>query len=265
MNLRNGADYPLRQFFRWRRGIVRWKNEPKEALFADLPAHERQLAEQTAQNLREMYHLDAFYHHSRARIYRENLYYLALLETALRKAELCLGEQITCADVGASDWFYVPALAALLRWYGAPQGRKVTLAGYERDAFRVYADFHSRYDHALAYLTGLEGVSYFPCAFEPHSSQYDLIFLLFPFVFMEDHLRWGLPKSTFQPSSLLAAVWESLKGGGALIIANQGLAEHEEQKRLLNEAAIPIKAAFCFTSPLYRYPLDRYVLVAVHP
>lgn len=263
MNLRNGADYPLRQFFRWRRGGVHWKNEPKDALFADLPLPDRQVAEQIAQTLRETYHLDDFYHHSRLRIYRENLYYLALLQTALDKAQVCPAEQILSADVGPSDWFYAPALYALLRWYKAPQGRKVTLHGYERDAFRVYADFHSRYDHALAYISGLDGVSYFPQAFAPHPNLYDLIFLLFPFVFLEDHLRWGLPKRTFQPAALLAATWESLKVGGSLVIANQGLAEHEEQACLLRAAAIPIQTAFRFTSPLYRYSLDRYVLVAV--
>jgi hypothetical protein len=265
LNLRNGADYPLRQFFRWRRGDVHWKNEPKDDLFADLPAAERQLAEQMALNLCQTYHLDPFYHHSRARIYRENIYYLALLQEALRRAEVRLGDAITCADVGPSDWFYVQALSALLRWYDSAQGRKVTLLGFERDAFRVYADFHSRYDHALTYLKGLEGVTYIPKAFEAQPHRYDLIFLLFPFVFLADHLRWGLPKRLFQPHALLTAVWESLKTNGGLVIANQGLDEHEEQQRLLNEAAIPIRAAFRFDSPLYHYAMDRYVLVAIHP
>lgn len=265
MNLRNGADYPLRQFFCWRKGEVRWRNEPKEALFADLPIPERQIAEQAAQALRDTYHLDAFYHHSRARIYRANLYYLALLETALRKARLHLGETITCADVGPSDWFYVPALYAFLRWYEAPQGRKVILHGYERDAFRVYADFHSRYDHALSYLKGLEGATYFPQAFEAQPQQFDLILMLFPFVFLEDHLRWGLPKNTFQPAALLCAAWESLKPRGSLVIANQGFAEHKEQERLLGGAAIPIRTTFRFDTPLFRYSIDRYVLVALHP
>ncbi|PWH20239.1 MAG: hypothetical protein DDG59_00840 [Anaerolineae bacterium] len=265
LNLRNGADYPLRQFFRWRRGDVRWKDEPKESLFADLPAAERFSAEQLAQHLRQTYHLDHWYHHSRARIYRESLYYLALLEQAFQKADLHLAATVTCADVGPSDWFYVQALYALLRWYEAPQGRKVTLHGYERDAFRVYADFYSRYDHALAYLKGLEGVSYIPRAFEAQPRRYDLILMLFPFVFLEDHLLWGLPKRLFQPAALLAAVWESLKAGGGLVIANQGLAEHQAQQRLLTEASIPIRAAFRFDSPLFRYSLERYVLVAIHP
>lgn len=265
INLRNGADYPLRQFFRWRRGIIDWKNEPKETLFADLPPSERHIAEQIAQTLREKYHLEDFYQHSRARIYRENLYYLSLLETALQRAAFHLGEQVTCADVGPSDWFYVPALSALLRWYEAPQGRKISLYGYERDAFRVYADFHSRYDHAMSYIKDLEGVTYLPQAFERQAQQFDLILMLFPFVFLDDHLRWGLPKSTFQPAALLAAVWDSLKPAGGLVIANQGLAEHKAQRRLLDEAAIPIQAAFRFDSPLFRYSLERYVLVAIHP
>ncbi|MCX8061389.1 MAG: hypothetical protein N3D16_02275 [Anaerolineales bacterium] len=265
MSLRNGADYPLRQFFRWQRGEVRWKNEPKELLFADLPQPDRQTAELIAQTLREQYHLEAFYNHSRARIYRENLYYLALLETALREGGLQLGEEIFCADVGPSDWFYLPALYALLRWYHSPHGRKVILHGFERDAFRIYADFHSRYDHALSYLKGLEGVSYFPQAFQARPQQYDLILMLFPFVFLEDHLRWGLPKRDFQPIALLAAVWESLKPSGGLVIANQGIAEHEEQQRLLQKADIPFHSAFHFDSPLFRYSFDRYVLVALHP
>ncbi len=265
MNVRNGADYPLRQFFRWRRGNLRWVNEPKDALFSDLPSEERKIAEARAQNFLETYRLQPFHQNSRERIYRESLYYLALLEEALTRGRIKLKEEITCADIGPSDWFYVQALYALLRWYDTPKARTVTLHGFERDAFRVYADFYSRYDHALSHLAGLQGVTYFPHPFEAKPKQYDLIFLLFPFVFLEDHLRWGLPKSIFDPVALLNAVWQSLKGDGGLVIANQGRAEHEVQQRLMQIAGIPIQAAFIFNSPLYRYTIDRYVLVAIHP
>ncbi len=263
---RNALDYPLRQLFRWRRPGLRVRNEPKHALFARLPAEPRVAAQATADRLLAHYPLRYLHDHSRALDYRENLYYLELLERALTSVQAALPAELAAADIGPSHWFYVHALHALWTAWGGAQ-RTVTLTAYENDAFRVYADLYSRWDHAQANMAGLpaERVRYEPRAFAPQPGALDAVTMLFPFVFERDHLEWGLPGRLFQPAALLADAWASLKPGGVLIIINQGEAEHHAQRQMLEGLAIPVAAAFRHDSLLFRYDLPRYGLVALAP
>ena len=263
--LRNAIDYPLREWVRWRRNGLRVPNESKHALFAGLPPAECAQAEGTAARLLTTYALQPLHAHSRADNYRENLFYLELLERALDSAARPLPAVVRAADVGCAAWNYVAALHALLRQWQAPAGRAVQLRGFEADAYRVYTNFHSRHDHALANMRALAGVEYVPRAFaaEPHA--YNLITLLFPFLFGRDHLRWGLPRPAFMPAALLRSVWASLQPGGLLIIANQGAAEHAEQQRLLAQLPACPLAAFEHASPLFSYALARFVTVTAKP
>ncbi|MCI0520866.1 MAG: hypothetical protein L0Z70_11515 [Chloroflexi bacterium] len=263
--LRNRIDYPLRQLLRWRRGGYKIHNETKTALYAHLGGAEGRAAQAAAERLRREYRLDDLYAHSRAANYRENLFYLHMLETALDAADARLPARIEAADIGPSHWFYVHALHAALRWRQSPQGRQVSLNGYEKDAYRVYADLYSRYDHALAHMQGLEGVRYLPQGFHEQPAALDVIVMLFPFVFLEDHLAWGLPRADFAPQTLLAAAWRSLRPGGLLLLANQGEQEHAAQRALLDSLTAPVAAALRFDSLLYDYDHPRYLLVCRQP
>lgn len=266
--LRNALDYPLRQFFRWRRAGLRLRNEPKEQLFAHLPAAQRAEAQAAAERLQARYPLDHLKTHSTARNFRENLFYLELLERALDETDrVGLGDRrgLDVADIGPSHWFYVHALHALWRyWDCADAPRQVTLTAYESDAFRVYLDFYSRWDYAQAHRQGLpeDRVRYEPRAFTRQPAAFDAVTMLFPFVFIRDHLEWGLPRGAFDPAHLLAEAWASLRPGGVLIIVNQGEAEHSAQRAMLEKQAIPVKAAFRHDSLLFQYDLPRLALVA---
>jgi SAM-dependent methyltransferase len=261
-SLRNAVDYPLRQGIRLRRAGLVLRNEAKYDLFAHLPPDRREGAEGRAASLLKAYHLQDFYDQSPRENYRENLYYLELLEQALEAAPASLPDPLRAADVGPSHWFYVQALYGLLKYWRCPAGRAVELSGYEMDAYRVYADLHSRYDHAMAHVGSLEGVRYLPQAFTPQPAAFDLAIQLFPFIFLPDHLEWGLPSGTFEPSGLLRDVWDSLKPGGLLVIANQGETEHAAQIEMLGKVGITPRAAFCFESPFFHYDIQHYVLVS---
>ncbi len=266
LRLRNRVDYPLRQFFHWRRSGLRLptRRGPLTGLFDDLPPGPRARALPLAERLLHDYHLQSFMASAPAGVYRENLYYLDLLETALERSDASLPDPLTAADIGPSHWFYVQALVSLLRWWRCPKGRDLSLTGYEADAFRVYTDLHSRYDHALAHMGDLSGVRYLPQAFSPQPASLDLALMLFPFVFEADHLNWGLPAGFFRPQRLLADAWRSLKPGGALIIVNQGLEEHQAQQALLASLEIVPRVAYRHDPLLFSYAIDRYVLAAIH-
>jgi hypothetical protein len=261
LRLRNAVDYPLRRFFRWRRGGFALDRQAKNDSFVHFPPEKRRLAEDTARVIGRNYHLDEFSRDSSAVNYQENLYYLQLLEEALNLSGASLPADIAAADIGPSHWFYVQALYALLRWWKFPSGRSVSLAGYEIDAYRVYTDFYSRFDHALAHMRGLPGVTYIPEGFTLQEGRFHLITMLFPFVFEQDHLYWGLPSSAFRPDHLLEHVWQSLHPGGVLIIVNQGEEEHQAQKQRLQNFQIPIIAAYRHDPLLFSYSIDRYVCV----
>lgn len=259
--LRNLIDYPLRQLFRWRRKGLRLKYESKDGLYDHLTEPNRGIAQTAAQRYLIEYRLESFYSRNSQENYRENLYYLAMIESALTTANVALPDKISAADIGPSHWFYVQALYAALKWWHRPAGREVTLTGYEGDAYRIYTDFFSRYDHALAHIARLPGVEYKPCPFRAQPAAFDVITLFFPFIFMPDHLEWGLPSSMFDPSALLSAAWLSLKPGGLLIIVNQGKDEQQKQLELCNQAGIPVSASFPFDSMLYQYDIQRFITI----
>lgn len=260
--IRNRLDYPLRQLMRWRRPGLHLRNEPKDNLFSDLAPDERLSAEVGARHLLVTYRLHTLYAASTRRNYRENLFYLEMLERALSEVAVELPPGVCAADVGCSHWFYVKALHALLTWRGAGQPRTVHLDGFEVDAFRVYADLRSRYDHAQFHLDSLPGVRYMTTAFTAQPGRYDLVTLLFPFVFRRDALEWGLPHYLFRPLELLADAWRSVRPGGTLIVVNQGEAEHREQQALLAETGLKPTVAFRHDSLFFQYKIPRFVLVA---
>jgi hypothetical protein len=252
----------LRQFFHWRRSGLRFINEPKDHLFAHLSGENQKKAHLIADRLLKDYQLLEFFQQSEAENYRENLFYLELIERALETTAHTLPSPIKAADIGVSHWFYVQALHALLTRWRNPKGRVVSLDGYETDAYRVYNDFYSRYDHALAHIRQLENVNYIPEPFQLQHRMYDFISILFPFVFLKDHARWGLPKHLFEPERLIKAAWSSLKQDGVLIIVNQGAEENQAQQEILHTLDIQPLTTFKHDSLMFKYQIPRYVLIA---
>lgn len=261
-DLRNTADYSLRQKIGWKRTGLRFENELKDRLFKQLPEAERQRAVERSATLLKTYHLAKFRDASSVDNYLENLYYLDMLDKALNESQQTLAEKIDAADIGPSSWFYVQALHALLSWWSNPQQRKVTLSGFEADPYRLYRNFHSRYDHARAHIRNLQDVNYLTKPFHLQPVSFDLITMLFPFIFMDDHLAWGLPKKLFQPQKMLIEAWQSLKPDGILIVVNQGEKEHLAQQAMMEKLGIRILTAFKHESLFYSYDYDRFVMAA---
>lgn len=261
--LRNSIDYPLRQAFRWRRKGLRVKNESKENLFMHYSGEQRRLLSDEEKRLISTYAFQELHQNSTRRIYLQNLYYLSLFEEVFRQVNWEGSEAIRAADIGVSDWFYVPALFAFLQYWNNPAGREVQLSGYEADAFRVYEDFYSRYDYAMLYSRGLADVEYIPQSYKEQSESFDMAFQLFPFIFLADHIHWGLPANRFDPQKLLAAAWNSLRLGGLFLVVNQGEAEWQAQKEMFQRLGIAVTVSFPFSNSFYSYPIGRFVTTAI--
>ncbi len=241
----------------WSRGGLQLDREPKERAFST-PA-----ARTLEKRLLEVYDLEDIRRRGSAENYRINLYYLDLLEKAFDQLDYPLPQRLHVADIGCSTWFYVRGLMAFLLNYRCQAAREVQLYGYEVDAFRPYFNFYSRLDYARAYSAELKNARFIPEAFKPQALPFDMITQFFPFIFIEDHLEWGLPGQLFSPVELLQRAWANLKQGGLLLIVNQGEQEHIRQKEMLSALGAEADLAFCMQSPLCHYKIDHYVLAVV--
>jgi SAM-dependent methyltransferase len=263
LDLRNRLDFSLRRRIHWRRGGQNPAPHPLVDPFANLPSDDRAAAEANARRLLADYDLSQLTN-AASEDFRENLFYLELLERLFEQSGVMLPDPLAAADIGPSHWFYVQAEAALLKGWRAPHGRQFHLTGYEIDPYRVYADLRSRMDHAEAHMRDLPDVRYLPQAFSRSPGGFDVVLMLFPFIFMEDHLEWGLPGNLFQPDALLKDAWDSLRPGGLLGVVNQGQAEHDAERRSMARLGIRPMAAFRHDSLFFHYDLPRYALAAIH-
>ena len=182
--VQNAIEHRLRELIKWRRGVPCFQNESKEGLFVHLSATEQEEADRAAEHLYRDFHLQHLHENSSAKNYRINLFYLEMLSRALSEAGAELPESVSAADIGPSDWFYVHALHALLKWWDDSHGRDVRLTAYEADAYRICSDLFSRYDLAHGHMSGLEGVQYIPEKFSRQPGRFDVVAMLFPFVFV---------------------------------------------------------------------------------
>lgn len=146
---------------------------------------------------------------------------------------------IKILDIGAKNWFYVRDLYNFFKYNNFE--REIRLDGIEIDAYRVYTDFHTRYDYALYYSKGLKNCRYIAGDFLNHYDKYDYITWFYPFVTELPLLEWGLPLSTFKPLEMLEHAYNSLSPGGTLIIKNLNEKEYNIQEKLFQELNIPYK------------------------
>lgn len=264
LELRNRIDFPLRELFRWKRN---YQNITTKAGFFDEYNHlsepDRTHAIQIEQKLFNAYHLDHVKKTLSSWNYYENIFYLHMMEETFSKLKNNLPSSIRCADVGTSHWFYAQILWSFYSWFGTSVQRSLELDGYEVDAYRVYADLYSRYDHALANIRDLPNVHFFAEEFKPESNAYDVITLFFPFVFINDSLQWGLPITKHKPDQLLDEVWTSVKPGGVLMIVNQGEKELQSQMQICTQVGMHDMCKIKISPLLFKYEYDRYIIAAV--
>jgi hypothetical protein len=262
MKLRNFLDYAIRQNVHFHSKQVSRSTTNQDDILLSFPLEAREYARNQIDLLNSQYHFENFSSAHSADETKENYFYLTMLNEAFNQTGCEFPEILTAADIGPSSWFYVHALTATLTWHKSSTPRTVHLTGYEVDAYRIFSDFHTRKDHAMGNMQGLQNVKYIDHGFSVQPETFDVITLFFPFVFVKDHLQWGLPGNLFDPASLMKAAWNSLRPDGLILIVNQGIDEHRAELKLLRSLNIPVSAAFQIESLLYTYSLNRYIITA---
>jgi hypothetical protein len=255
--LRNSLDFPLRNLISWKRPFPAHKKSDYTLPLSHFPYQ----IQGRAITLIQQFHLDDLKLPFTDFQLEVNCYYLDVLSQVFSTLKVEWGTTLRVADVGPSDWFYLPALVQFLSYYQTQQAREVTLEGFEIDPYRVYADLHSRYDHAQQQCAAFPAVAYHPRAFQEQAEAFDILIQFFPFLFLKDHLEWGLPRSLFDPEKLFGSLASSLKPGGYWVILNQGDAEHALQKELVADGGLKILTAFEFQSVYKQYEKSHWAMV----
>lgn len=262
LELRNRVDYFLRQRIAWRMPGKIGPHTNHREMFAGLAPAEKQQAVHLADALTAKYRLSGYKHNTDPGNFQENLFYLHMLDTVCSRNRLAFPDPLFIVDIGPSHWFYIQAMYHFFRYYRTEAPRQLKIQGFEIDPYRVYADFHSRYDHAIANIGDLVDVEYIPAGFEGAPNSADLVTMFFPFVFSKDHQQWGLPMSRFHPEDLVAVAWKSIRKHGYLLIVNQGEEESRQEITILRELNIPVIDHFRMDDLLFKYEYDRFIILA---
>jgi hypothetical protein len=196
VNWVNAFFFNLRNKIRWSRSNLVLPQESKDNLYPLLSQEDRKVAETRATELNGRYVLQGLAGASTKQVFCKNLYMLDLLETTWKEAQLPIKSAPKVFDIGCLDWHYVSSLYQFFYHHGQTDP---WLTGIELDAYRVYEDFHSRYDYAMAYTKDIPHCQYLVGDALMHKGQYDIVLLLFPFIISKPLLAWGLPLSYLKP------------------------------------------------------------------
>lgn len=253
-NIYNSIDFFFRKNIRFSRSY-NGKNESKDSLFSNLPADKAVFAQEKEQEYLTKYSLQRLKEYSTNRLYLENLAIIELLETyfsnEINKYELKV------LDIGSKNWFYAYGEYSFFKYSSFE--KTIYLDGVEIDSFRLYSDFHSRYDYARYYIRELENTSYISGSLIDVNKKYNFITWFFPFVTSLPLLEWGLPLSEFIPEKLLRKAYSLLESGGHILLVNQDEVEYNVQHKLLNDLGISFIAKGKFESSFIEYEHKRFV------
>ncbi len=205
-------------------------SEPKENLFDELPEVEAKRLEARERDLRRRYDLEGYRRASTRRDYRDGLWRIAALETALEGLSPPPVRRVV--DVGSKNFSYALPLSQFVRtWSGQVA---FELHGVEVDPGGLYLDGHTRAEYAEAHLAQAGGGQMHFVDFQDFDpGPVDLVTWFFPFVTRKALLAWGLPLKLFRPRALLSHALRLLREGGVLVAVHQTPVEQQRWVELL--------------------------------
>lgn len=185
---------------------------------------------------------------------KENAYVFDILNQYFEKKT---DNNVKVLDVGSKNWFYVKGEHSFFDSFCS----EFELDGVEIDAYRLYSNFYSRYETAKFYQKGFKNTNYIADDLLNINKEYDYIIWLLPFVLQDPHVLWGLPRKYFCPEKLLKHVYFLMKENAQLLIINQGEAEANAQKYLLDLLNIKYEEKGIVKSEFLQYKNKRYAFL----
>lgn len=186
----------------------------------------------------------------------ENLYTKDVLSNYFTKI---LREKVRVLDIGCKNWFYAQGEYEFFKEFS----KDVLLDGVEIDPYRLNYKFYSRYEISKYYTKGLEGINYICGNLLDINKKYDYIVWFLPFVVIEPHIFWGLPKKYFYPEKLLQHAYSLLNPEGEMLIINQGEHEANAQRVLLEKLGYNYKDLGEIESQYFEYKNKRYGFLVI--
>ena len=161
---------------------------------------------------------------------------------------------IKILDIGCKNWYYAKGEHSFF----ASFCNDFKLDGVEIDAYRLYNNFYTRFEVAKFFIKNLENTNYIAGNLLELKEKYDYIIWFLPFVIIEPHIYWGLPKKYFNPEKLLKHAYSLLNNGGEMLIINQGENEAKVQENLLKNLNINFTPLGEITSENFEYQNKRF-------
>ncbi len=245
-NIRNQIDFFFRKNIRLKRKYA-CKNEPKD----DFINEKEQL-------FLQKYNLYCLKENSTKNNYLENLAIIELLESVF-DLDTETKKESKILDIGSKNWFYASGEWHFFKYN--EQEKEIFLDGVEIDAFRVYSDFHTRYDYAQFYIKNLKNTRYIAKDFLKHNEKYDFIIWFFPFVTEFPLLEWGLPLSVYKPGEMLNHAYNCLNSGGKILIINQDENEYKIQENLIKNVNFSYELKGEFKNSFLEFERKRLITV----
>lgn len=251
-NLYNEIDFFFRRNIKLKRNYT-GKNEPKDKLFETSSKEKFYLKKYNLHYLKE---------NSTCRNYLENLATIEILENSCDDAVQDF-RTVKILDIGSKNWFYAAGEWSFFKYHNGE--KEIFLDGIEIDAFRLYSDFHTRYDYAQYYIKNLENTRYIAEDFLKHNENYDFIVWFFPFVTEFPLQEWGLPLSRFKPLEMLQHAYDSLNSGGKIFIINQDENEYTIQENLIKKLNLSYEKKGALKNSFLEYEHGRYATIIFKP
>lgn len=142
-----------------------------------------------------------------------------------------LPDEFVTLDIGCKNFFLGPVIETIFE----DLGKHPEIHGIEIDAFRRYHNLRSRADYARGFARQMKRGTFHPINVERWTTPSDFIFLLNPFVTIQPHLKWGLPKRLFRPAPFFEHVVGLVRPGGWILSSSPTDAERLEVRKLAIE------------------------------
>ena len=175
-----------------------------------------------------------------------NYAYLDMLDRAWSAVEETPPQGCVMSDVGCASFWYAAAMQTFFR------PRRLT--GYELEAFRRYADGHTRQDYARGYARVWPETTFLGMDYRRVNESAELITCWFPFVSADPIIAWGLPLNLLKPKELFSTIATNLSAGGGFFMVNHGRVEAQIAADLCAGAGLTRQWQWIDPSPLRPRP-----------